>query len=279
MLCVSVTPANADLWNKKTNVSFSGPVEIPGNVVLPAGKYVIKLMDSMSNRHIVQFWNEDEDKLLATILAISKQRLAPAEDSVFSFYEVQENTPQKLESWFYPGTTIGQEFAYPKDQALEIAKAAGKEVPIASADKSGVSEMATPDGKTRSLQSERTSVSSFAPADATRPTGARVVPAAYGETRPNTLLAQAQPPSSAPPNPNDPADRTEGRDANDQADRPVTPQAGQPATADPNDPATIADPEGATLPATGSFDPMLLTMGGTMLLAGLGVRMRARRRR
>ncbi|HEX2490469.1 MAG TPA: hypothetical protein VHR27_13745, partial [Blastocatellia bacterium] len=51
------TSVKADAWNKKTIVTFSQPVEIPGGIVLPAGTYVIKLLDSASNRHIVQIFN------------------------------------------------------------------------------------------------------------------------------------------------------------------------------------------------------------------------------
>ena len=46
----SVMPsAKADEWNKKTVVTFSAPVEVPGKV-LPEGTYVFKLADSQSNR-------------------------------------------------------------------------------------------------------------------------------------------------------------------------------------------------------------------------------------
>ena len=49
--------ARADDWNKKTVVTLSGPVEIPGVHltgwgVLPAGTYVFKVLDSQTDRHI-----------------------------------------------------------------------------------------------------------------------------------------------------------------------------------------------------------------------------------
>ena len=52
------SPVNADASDKKTIVTFSQPVEIPGAQVLPAGTYVFKLLDSSSNRNIVQIFNE-----------------------------------------------------------------------------------------------------------------------------------------------------------------------------------------------------------------------------
>jgi hypothetical protein len=67
--------ANADDWNRKTVMTFSAPVEIPGVHlkgwgVLPAGTYVFKILDSQTDRHIVQIFNQDETQIYATILAI-----------------------------------------------------------------------------------------------------------------------------------------------------------------------------------------------------------------
>src|SRR5947209_20599606 len=54
-------PAAADEWNNRTTITFSAPVEVPGVGVhlLPAGTYLFKLMDSPSDRNIVQIFNED----------------------------------------------------------------------------------------------------------------------------------------------------------------------------------------------------------------------------
>ena len=79
----------ADAWNKKTTVTFSQPVEIPGvgAHVLPAGKYVFKLMDSLSDRNIVQIFNEDQTQIHATILAIPNYRLRATDKTVMTFRE------------------------------------------------------------------------------------------------------------------------------------------------------------------------------------------------
>src|ERR1035441_5627697 len=71
--------AKADDWNRKTTITFSGPVEIPGVHltgwgVLPAGTYVFKILDSQSDRHIVQIFNQDETMIYATILAIPDRK-------------------------------------------------------------------------------------------------------------------------------------------------------------------------------------------------------------
>ena len=54
--------ARADEWNKKTILTFSGPVQIPG-ATLPAGSYVFKLADIPGNRHVVQVFDKDEKKI------------------------------------------------------------------------------------------------------------------------------------------------------------------------------------------------------------------------
>jgi hypothetical protein len=60
LLCATLGPGvSADSWDKKTIVTFSDSVEIPGQV-LPAGTYVFKLANSISDRHIVQIWTGDE---------------------------------------------------------------------------------------------------------------------------------------------------------------------------------------------------------------------------
>jgi len=125
--------ARADEWNRKTVVTFSGPVEIPGVhlkgwAVLPAGTYVFKILDSMGDRHIVQIFNEDQTQVLATILAIPNYRLQATDDTVITFRERPAGEPEALRAWFYPGRNYGEEFVYPKARAMELAKTAGTPV-------------------------------------------------------------------------------------------------------------------------------------------------------
>jgi hypothetical protein len=151
--------ANADEWNRKTTMTFSGPVEIPGVHlkgwgVLPAGTYVFKMLDSQSDRHIVQIFNADETQCYATILAIPNYRLKATNKTVVTFRERPVGQPEALRAWFYPGRNWGEEFVYPKAKAVELAKATNTPVlfmpveipvevvePIKSADESVVVEM------------------------------------------------------------------------------------------------------------------------------------------
>jgi len=114
----------ADEWNKKTTVKFSAPVEIPGvgAQVLPAGTYVFKLLDSLSDRHIVQIFNVRGDHVYATILAIPNYRLKSTNKTVMTFRERAAGEPEAIRAWFYPGRNWGEEFVYPKKRAIELAK-------------------------------------------------------------------------------------------------------------------------------------------------------------
>ena len=90
MAAVLAPVARADDWNRKTVITFSGPVEIPGVHltgwgVLPAGTYVFKILDSQSDRHIVQIFNKDETTIYATILAIPNYRLKATDKTVITF--------------------------------------------------------------------------------------------------------------------------------------------------------------------------------------------------
>jgi len=127
------TMASADAYDEKTVVTFSGPVEIPGVHlkgwgVLPAGTYVFKLVDSQSDRHIVQIFSADEKTVYATILAIPNYRLKVTGKTVITFRERPAGEPEAVRAWFYPGKNWGEEFVYPKAVAIEIAKSTGTAV-------------------------------------------------------------------------------------------------------------------------------------------------------
>ena len=131
--------ARADAWNRKTVLTFSGPVEIPGVHlkgwgVLPAGTYVFKILDSASDRHIVQIFNEDQTQCIATVLAIPNYRLKATDKTVVTFRERPAGEPEALRAWFYPGRNWGEEFVYPKARAMELAKTANTPVLYTTAD-------------------------------------------------------------------------------------------------------------------------------------------------
>ena len=133
LLGIALAPnAPADEWNKLTKLTVNEPIQVP-NKVLPPGTYVIKLLDSQSDRHIVQIFNADQTHLETTILAIPNYRLQPTGKTVFTFWETPPGQPKALRAWFYPGDNFGQEFAYPKSAAAQIAAQTHETVPTTEA--------------------------------------------------------------------------------------------------------------------------------------------------
>ena len=128
LLFLLSSAASAQLWNKKTNLTVGERIEVPGAVLEP-GNYVLRLVDSDSNRHIVRFMNEREDRVISTVIAIPNYRLKATGDTQFSFYERPAGEPRAMRAWFYPGDNFGQEFVYPERRAVPIAAAAFEPVP------------------------------------------------------------------------------------------------------------------------------------------------------
>jgi hypothetical protein len=113
--------ANADEHDKKTTLTFSQPVEVPG-VVLPAGTYVFKLADLKGTRNIVQVFNSSENEVLATFIAVPREREQPHDKTYIGFKEQAANAPMAIHEWFYPGHITGLEFVYPKPRAIQLAQ-------------------------------------------------------------------------------------------------------------------------------------------------------------
>ena len=129
-LAASTVVARADAWDKKTTVSFSQAVEVPGYVLQP-GRYVMKLVDFPSDRHVVQFMNERENHVYAAAMAIPAYRTEVTDQTVISFYEARAGLPEPIHYWYYPGDNFGQEFVYPKEHLAEIAAVPPETTPVA----------------------------------------------------------------------------------------------------------------------------------------------------
>jgi len=130
---VSASLSFADDWDRKIVFTFDQPVAIPavhqpGWGVLPPGTYVFRILDSKSDRHVVQIFNKGETEIYATILAIPDMRLKVTDKTVLTFRERPAGQPYALRAMFYPGRQWGEEFVYPKFVATEIAKAANTAV-------------------------------------------------------------------------------------------------------------------------------------------------------
>jgi hypothetical protein len=183
LVVLAVLPtAKADDWNRKTTITFDQPVEVPGvgAQTLPAGTYVFKILDSASDRHIVQVFNQAEDHVYTTILAIPNYRLKATGKTTMTFWERGEGQPEAIHAWFYPGRQWGEEFVYPKIRALELAKIVNEPV------------LATPIELPAPVEALKT-----APVIAVKPTGEEVAVTEVVQAPP-TVVAAAEPAPAAP---------------------------------------------------------------------------------
>ena len=102
------TAARADDWDQKTMFSVNQPVTIPGQVVLPAGTYIIKMLSTVNP--VMEILNDSETKVYATLQPITESVSEPFDSPTFTFKEMSVGSPIALKSFFYPGRLTGYEF-------------------------------------------------------------------------------------------------------------------------------------------------------------------------
>jgi len=113
--------AHADMSDQATQITFSQPVQIPGQV-LPAGTYWFLLANISEQQDVVQIYNSDRSKLYATLETATIERQQATGDTVVKLAQQESSKPEALVAWFYPGETTGHEFLYPKDQEKQLSQ-------------------------------------------------------------------------------------------------------------------------------------------------------------
>ena len=108
----TVVAAKADQWDMKTTVTFTEPVEVPGDIVLPAGTYVFKIADVTATRGVIQVFNVEQNHVYATFFAIPEVSVNPIAKPYMGFEERAAGMPVALHEWLYPGAFGGVEFVY-----------------------------------------------------------------------------------------------------------------------------------------------------------------------
>src|ERR1700722_19988768 len=112
--------AHADESDEATTITFSQPIQIPGQV-LPAGTYLFKL-ENPDDLNVVQIFNADRTVLYATLQTIPTDRPEPTGHTVVTLAEQGTGQPDALMTWFYPGRETGNEFLYPKQKEKELGQ-------------------------------------------------------------------------------------------------------------------------------------------------------------
>jgi hypothetical protein len=133
LVCAAWAPARAAEPAKQTPFSINEPFEVPGMMLEP-GRYLFKLIEPEPHRNVlevfetVQLWTGDESRVLTTLLTMPNYDQPTTDKTVFAFFERGPKQPKALRIWFAPGRSYGQEFVYPKAQAVELAKSVGRAV-------------------------------------------------------------------------------------------------------------------------------------------------------
>jgi len=246
---LSPRAVKADEWDKKTYLTFSDSVQVPGTV-LPAGKYVFKLLESPSDRYVVQIFNERENHIFATVMTIPNYKLDTPDKTQISFYEAPAGQPEPIRAWFYPGDNTGREFVYNKHEAALIAQAGNQNV--RTEETTTVAENTTPSSEidtTETLAQQSAAVATEPEVEANQPVEA----------------SEPAPVAQAAPDVTEPAPQTTESPRSDE-----TTTEDQPADTTPAADTT------SSMPSTGSEMPMVLLVGLVSIAGAMSVRLARR---
>jgi hypothetical protein len=225
VLTGAVAAGQGVLPDRATIVTISAPVSVAGTV-LPAGEYLFRLADTQASRNVVQIYDKDRTKIFATLIAVSAQRDEPEGESVVTFHESPANQPPAIRYWYYAGEKSGQEFAFPKEQAIAIARASGE--PVMAIDTTSTDADAMQKAEMARIDANSPEVAAAAPAEK---------PAESAAAAPAEPRAPIETPETAAPA----QPRTATPAAQAQAAAPQEPAAQPPAT-----PATEPRPTGTS---------------------------------
>lgn len=123
-----VPNAGADESNQATRLTFNQPVELPRNVVLPAGTYWFVAPLNLKGAQIVQVFNADRTKVLDAVETVSQDRRDATNNTELTFGRISNGQPVMLMSWFYPGHTIGSQFLYSPKRESQLSE--GRQITV-----------------------------------------------------------------------------------------------------------------------------------------------------
>jgi hypothetical protein len=261
VLSAGVAMAQGIVPDRSTIVTISAPVSVPG-VVLPAGEYLFRLADSNTNRNIVQIYDKDRTRIFATLIAVPAERNEPSGDAVITFRETPANQAPALRYWYFAGEKAGNEFAYPKQQAIEIARASHESVMAIDTTSNDIDSMQKAELHRVEPSAAEAAEQTAQPAAPIEPQSPAPAPAAPQAQAPAPAAAPAEPPAPAPVAREPQPTGTSGRDV-------------MPAPAGTS--GRAADAAATELPRTAGELPMVALVGFLALGAAIGARALRRR--
>ena len=252
--------------NQRTNLTFSGPVQMPG-VTLPAGKYVFRLADT-SLHNVMQVFDGDEKQIIGQWFFIPKNRTSEEANRadgkpVVMFKEMPEGMTPAIQYYFYPTDLTGKEFIYPKEQALKIAAATHESVLATDSDNGTHIFRVDPNGAEAQIDANA--------AASSENTNATTAPA------PSTASLNSQADVNNSPASGPPAYSTAQNDQSTAATSGTSSDnrgaTGTSGAFDQNQNASPRQQASAELPRTASPLPLIGILGLIAIAAGFGLRL------
>jgi len=249
----------SDEHDKKTDITITEPLQVPGTVLQP-GTYMFILLNSSSDRHIVEIKSEDGKHLYAMMFTAAARRVIPTGKVALTFYEMPQGSPNAIRQWYWPGDYDGQEFLYSHKEAAAIRAASRQTVPeVTDQEAATVAAQAPAESNSADLTASAQPEQPAPPADQPVQQIADQPVQTAPESVPEQTVAQAAPPAD---------------NSNDLVAQNVTP-ASAPA---PQTVASNADnSDNAALPQTASNVPLIGLLGLVSLTSAVTLRLARRR--
>ena len=110
-------PSFAHHPNLQTTFTVDQPTQVPGKILEANTTYMLKVLKSDSDRHVVQIFNEDGSKMLTTFLGVSDKE--SGDKTGFRFMNMQSGDNKVVREWVYPQYD-GLKFVYSEKEARDI---------------------------------------------------------------------------------------------------------------------------------------------------------------
>jgi hypothetical protein len=151
---------------------------------------VFRFVDANTSRKVMQVMAKNANQSYGIFLTNTVQRPTPSPDAELRFLETPAGAPAAVKTWWYPHTTLGREFIYPKDQARRLAEQTNQAVLTTRAETVSDDQMqtaalvhVTPTGQETAVTDEQpvsaatTTPAGASPAPGTSNTGPSATPA------------------------------------------------------------------------------------------------------
>jgi hypothetical protein len=116
---LAALPAIAHHPDLETSFKVDERTMVPGAVLEPTMGYVLKVLKSDSDRHVVQIFNEDGKNMITTFLGVSDDKSGT--QTGFSFMDSEVDGDKVVREWFN-SEWGGLKFVYSEQEARRIGQ-------------------------------------------------------------------------------------------------------------------------------------------------------------